>query len=366
MSSKGPSRGGALDALRFLAAGFIVVFHFGDEAPVSLRALHDIFNRGYLATDFFLMLSGFVLASIYGESILCGRVSPGQFWIKRAARNYPAHLITLSGLIVMVLFASAIGHALNHPEQYAWSALPAQLLMMHGWGLAPDTWNAPTWSISALFVCYAAFPWLWPLFHELKRPRACIAISLGVLLGADLAAHAVVGQPLFNLPFQWGLLRAIPLFLVGLSLARLVQTADLARQASILALAGGAVLVGNVAAIGADLVSILAICAIIVGCGAMPAGRPWPGAAWSAKISFSLFFTHTLSGAAYADGFRPWIFRFHPDLTVQWVIWWGELLFAVLVAVVFHYLIDEPIQRRLRTLLFRRSPAPRLAPAPSG
>ena len=87
------TRGGALDALRFLAAGFIVVFHAGFEAPTPLRILHGFFDRGYLATDFFLMLSGFVLASAYGPMILAGRLSLGQFLVRRLTRLYPAHLI---------------------------------------------------------------------------------------------------------------------------------------------------------------------------------------------------------------------------------------------------------------------------------
>ena len=45
---------------------FVVLFHFGDEAPIPLHALHSVWERGYLATDFFLMLSGFVLARAYG------------------------------------------------------------------------------------------------------------------------------------------------------------------------------------------------------------------------------------------------------------------------------------------------------------
>jgi peptidoglycan/LPS O-acetylase OafA/YrhL len=359
------ARGGALDALRFLAATFIVVFHLGDDAPVPLRQIHDIFGRGYLATDFFLMLSGFVLASIYGDQVLSGRVSPAQFFVKRAARNYPAHLITLSVLIAMVLFAGAVGRGLSHPERFPWAAVPIHLLMLHGWGFAPDTWNAPTWSISALFLCYAGFPWLWPLFQQLKRPFSCLAVCLGILASGDVAAHALAGQPLFDLPFQWGLFRTIPLFLAGLSLARLVQTASLGARAGSLALAGAATLALNVIALGPDAVSILAICTVIAGCGAMSDGPRWPGAAWGARISFSLFFTHTPADALYNDGLRPLLMKLAPDLAGRWAIWWGGLAFAFAVAVAYHYLIDQPLQRRLSAVLLKGYPVRGLAPAPS-
>ena len=45
-----PGRGGALDLLRVLAAVLIVLYHFGQNAPVELEALHPVFGRGYLAT----------------------------------------------------------------------------------------------------------------------------------------------------------------------------------------------------------------------------------------------------------------------------------------------------------------------------
>ena len=70
-SPSAPVRGGALDALRFLASMFVVLFHFGDEAPIPLADLHSVWERGYLATDFFLLLSGFVAyQTIGGEFIL--------------------------------------------------------------------------------------------------------------------------------------------------------------------------------------------------------------------------------------------------------------------------------------------------------
>jgi peptidoglycan/LPS O-acetylase OafA/YrhL len=266
----------------------------------------------------------------------------------------------------MVVIAAAIGHGVSHPERFPWSALPVHILMLHGWGFAPDTWNAPTWTISALFLCYAAFPWLWPLFQELKRGWSSLAMALTLLVGADLAARGLTGQEVFDLPFQWGLFRAIPLFLTGLALARLVQTAALERWAGALALIGAGLLIGNVLALGPDFVSILAIGAVIVGCGSMaPTSARWPGAEWGAKISFSLFFTHTLTDAFYNDGVRPLLLRLGSDVGWRWAIWWMGLALAFAVAAAYHHFVDAPLQRRLRQALFSRSPARRLAPAPS-
>ena len=358
-------RGGALDALRFLAAAFIVIFHLGDDAPVPLRSIHAVFDRGYLATDFFLMLSGFVLASLYGEQILAGRISPGQFLLRRLARSYPAHVITLSMLAAMVLAAAALGRPVSHPERFALSALPAHLLMIHGWGFAPDSWNVPTWTISALMLCYAAFPWLWRGFSRIGGAGASIAAALAILLGGDLVARAVAGQPLFALSFPWGLLRAAPLFLAGLALARLVQVLPPGRWTGPAALAGAAMLALNVTFAGQDLVSLMAIALVIVGCGAMTAGPSWPGAAWGARVSFSLFFTHTPADALYNDAIRPLLLKLGGEEAWRWGVWWGGFAFALATAVAFQHLIDDPLQRWLRSWL-RGSPVRRPALAQSG
>jgi len=66
-----------LTSLRFFAAWLVVCHHF------------FAFEAGYAGVTFFFVLSGFILALNYA-----GRVdTPAQrrrFWLKRAARVYPA------------------------------------------------------------------------------------------------------------------------------------------------------------------------------------------------------------------------------------------------------------------------------------
>ena len=360
------TRGGALDALRALAAIFIVTFHFGDEAPVSLRAVSPFFDRGYLATDFFLLLSGFVLAKAYGGSLLSGRVGAGQFLLKRLTRVYPAHLIILAVLVAMVIGAQAVGHHFTNAEQFQWWAIPFHLLLLHGWGVAAGTWNTQSWTLSALFACYMAFPALWSLMQRVKAPFAFLAMAIVMVVGGDLLSRTLLGQELFVLPFRWGLARAAPLFVAGLALAGFVQAKPLsASTARALALGGVAVFAADAVWNGSNLLAVVATAAVIVGFGAAPSGRRWPGAEWGAKVSFSLFITHAATGAAYFDGLRPLLLRLHPGPAGQWAIWVGSLAFALGAAVAFHHLIDDPIQRRLRDGGFRPRPALRPAPPPS-
>lgn len=368
-------RGGALDALRFVAALFVVVFHFGDEAPLALQSMHGFLGRGYLATDFFLMLSGFVLAKAYGSAVASGQVSLGRFWSKRFVRCYPTHIITLAVLAAMVGLGALLGLSAEHDGRFDWSGLPAQILLLHAFGLGGGHWNIPSWTISTLLICYAFFPMLWRFMLRIERPAAALGLGLAILVGSDLFARTFLGSEQFSLPFQWCLLRAAPLFVVGLTLARAVQTLRLSPlDARVMGFGGGAGLLANAVIVGPDMISILAICAVIMGCGASPATRAIPGAAWGARVSFSLFMVHTITGAVWFDVVEPLAARIHPAVETvaweSWVMWLGSLAMTLAAAAVYDRWIDAPIQKALNARLFgpraaTPRPAPHPAPAPS-
>lgn len=66
-------------------------------------------GAGYLATDIFLILSGFVLGRAYGGQILAGRVTLFGFLKKRLTRLWPAQLIVLAVMGLIVLAAEMAG-----------------------------------------------------------------------------------------------------------------------------------------------------------------------------------------------------------------------------------------------------------------
>ena len=362
-------RGGALDALRFLASMFVVLFHFGDEAPVPLADLHSVWQRGYLATDFFLMLSGFVLARAYGAGVASGRIAPLQFWLKRFARSYPTHLITLAILVLLVVEASLIGRAPVHAERFPWSGLPAQVLLLHAFGMGGGQWNVPAWTLSALLICYAFFPWLWRAMLRLPNVLAALSLGLVILIGGQALSLTLLHHSLFDLPFQWAMLRAAPLFLIGLTLARAVEAGRWSpRTARLIGLGGAAALLANVAVAGPDMISLLAICVLVLGCGALPTTMPIPGAAWGARVSFSLFMTHTITGAVWFGVIQPVIERLHPGAATvawqAWALWLAALIAAVVAADLYNRLIDAPLQRAIRRRWFSAPDSPRPDPRP--
>ncbi len=363
------TRGGALDALRFVAALFVVVFHFGDSAPVSLQSMHAFLGRGYLATDFFLILSGFVLAKAYGAAVASRKVSLARFWLKRLARCYPTHIITLAMLVAMVLAAGWLGLAQSNEGRFDLSGLPAQILLLHAFGLGGGHWNIPSWTISTLLICYAFFPMLWRGMLRINSLWISLGLGLAIIVGSNALSLALLGEQQFSLPFQWCMFRAAPLFLVGLTLARAVQTGRwTSGSARLVGFGGGAVLLANAWLAGPDLINVLAICAVIIGCGASPVTRPIPGAEWGAKVSFCLFMVHTITGAVWFDVVEPLAARLHPAVESvaweAWAMWLGALVFTLIASDLYNRLIDEPIQKWIARKWFARPVSARPDPRP--
>ncbi len=348
-SEPAASRGGALDVLRLVASLLIVLYHFGAEAPVALESVHPVFSRGYLATDFFLILSGFVLGRAYGAQVLSGRVGVLGFVGKRLARIWPGQLVVLAGLAIVVAAAALVGFMPQHPENFTNEAMLMQLFLVQAWGVeGGGGWNHQSWSLSALLACYAAFPLVWPWISRLKSVSALLALGLAGVMAGDLLCLFVFGHPIYDLGFHLGVVRAAPLFLLGVCIARIVEQGRppvlMARIMAVLSLGAVAML----QAFGRfDLPSIVAIAAIVLSFGRLPVKRPSALAEQGAKLSFALFITHSLTGLVWfgtLDAFRegvglpPWL---------DWTLWAASIPAAFVVAALFHALIDEPIQRWL-------------------
>lgn len=158
--SVGGQRFLALDALRGLAALWVVYFHvYG--------------GLGYLAVDFFLVLSGFILAHryLYGNK----PASPLEFINHRIARLYPLHLYTL---LVFVLVHWLIYWTMPSFPDGALFTFVQHLTMTHNIGLSPQglTWNFPSWSVSVEFWVNILF-----IFLITRQTRSGVLFLLGTL-----------------------------------------------------------------------------------------------------------------------------------------------------------------------------------------
>ena len=194
--------------MRGIAAVLVVGHHYRHTLvpAVDLDRWTHLFAGAGAFVDLFFMLSGFVMIATYRD-LFAGGVHAGDardFLIKRIARIYPLHLLTLA---VMLALAAI----------WATPPTPGDLLeniaMVQAWGMN-DVYvlNYPSWSISAEFWLYLLCPLL--ILVVVRRSGALLAVAL--IAGAYLWLFTR-GNGL-ELDERFSLVRALPAFLLGLLL----------------------------------------------------------------------------------------------------------------------------------------------------
>jgi peptidoglycan/LPS O-acetylase OafA/YrhL len=179
----------SLTGLRSVGALLVLLhhfsLHFGLEPPIPL--IGPMLRRGYLGVDLFFVLSGFVIAMVYGSWFGAGLPGfPGRwalFMVRRAARLWPLH----AAVVGVALLSLALEGAALHPL-----TVLANLLMVQGWGFSTEI-NSPAWSVSTEWFAYAIFPLLAPL---MLRERAGVALGLAcvvALLATDMVLAPALG-----------------------------------------------------------------------------------------------------------------------------------------------------------------------------
>lgn len=202
----------ALTGVRGIAAWFVVFYHVRLSIAGLPTSLRDVFAKGYLAVDFFFLLSGFVIWLTWNDRLRSsGIAGVPRFLQKRIARIWPLHLVTLAGAVALALVLRATGR--NDP-QFVFPELPLHVLLLQNWGFTDQlSWNDPAWSISAEFGAYLLFPLLVMAVDWRRLPSpALLAIACALLLGLHLA----MGAPTLGTDIpRFGLLRCLVEFTTG-------------------------------------------------------------------------------------------------------------------------------------------------------
>lgn len=224
-----------LDGLRGVAALVVIWYHVFEgfaTSPVDQR-----FNHGYLAVDFFFILSGFVVGYAYDDRWKRRTLSFGGFIKRRLIRLHP--------MVVLGAVLGAVTFCLQGSVQ--WDGTPVSfssvlLALLLGLflipalpGSAPEVrgngemypLNGPTWSLFFEYIgnlCYALF---------LRRLPTRWLAGFVTLTGAGLAAFAVgngsgyghlgVGWSLADHNLVGGFLRLLFAFPMGLLLSRVFR-----------------------------------------------------------------------------------------------------------------------------------------------
>jgi len=209
---------------RFLAALLVMIFHYLDYGPASgLEAAHRMRVLMPLL-DMFMMISGFLIMLRYADRLFVERGAYARFIVRRLARFYPLYLATLT-YFVMVGVAVHLGLIGSHADgRYDWSALPANMLLIQGWGFTDRlTFNYVGWTLSAEWFCYLTLPVV-VLVHR----RFGIAGLVCLILVSCAALEAATAAGI--MPFEtwmaadtWGAYRAFADFAIGALVAVLVR-----------------------------------------------------------------------------------------------------------------------------------------------
>lgn len=159
-----------LDIARGLAAFAVVIFHYRLFYDPNISSnllikkdlpyydfLQLLYEFGFMAVQFFFVLSGFIFYDIYLKKIKYKTISFKNFFLLRFSRLYPLHFITLLIMVVVFfLFKSIDMQFFNLGADIKHFFL--NIFLIQEWGFKDfESFNSPSWSISIEILMYGIF-----------------------------------------------------------------------------------------------------------------------------------------------------------------------------------------------------------------
>ena len=187
----------SLDSLRGIAAILVAWFHYNANWG------------GYLAVDFFLVLSGFVLSHSY---LYSEKVDKLQFIGNRLARLYPLHIYSL--IVFTIVYMGINGSNPSYKDGTLFTLIQ-QFTLTNNVGLNPNglTWNFPSWSISVEFWVNILFVFF---ISKTTKNITLILISLCCLFVIYInTGHLCVHTNNYYNFINSGILRGVASFFLG-------------------------------------------------------------------------------------------------------------------------------------------------------
>lgn len=219
-----------LDGLRGVAALMVLCYHIFEGFASSPLDQH--FNHGYLAVDFFFILSGFVIGYAYDDR--WGRMRLGDFFRRRLIRLHP-----------MVILAAVFGFAAflvqgctrwdGSAVEIGWimASLVMTMLMLPVWPGSPAEvrgngemfpLNGPSWSLFFEYIGNMLYAFVIRLLPSKWLRLWVFAIGTGlisyVFQNPTGYFYLGVGWTMGDSGFWGGLLRMSFSFSMGLLLSR--------------------------------------------------------------------------------------------------------------------------------------------------
>ncbi|MDO5497020.1 MAG: acyltransferase [Alistipes sp.] len=369
-----------LDGLRGVAAMLVVAYHLLET--YSIGPAYQIMNHGYLAVDFFFVLSGFVIGYAYDDR--WDRMSVWSFFKRRLVRLHP---MVIMGTIIgacFYMFGQGDGFTLIGNVS-GWKVLLAFVMGcfmipcgpkmdIRGWG-EMNSLNGPNWSLTWEYVANILYAFV---FRRLSKVMLAVLSVAAAFCTLDLCLNwnifglltearnpqmytVIGGWSLTAEQVYIGLTRLFYPFLIGLLLSRM---------GLIIRVKGGfwwcsliLIVLFFIPCVGGEgsvmngiynAVCILFLFPVVVMIGAgNKLGEGWGAkvCAFLGNISYPLYITHF--PLMYVQMNWAWS---HPDapLYAHWMVAVGCYVFAVAMAYACLKLYDMPVRKYLTEKLLKR------------
>ncbi|SHN12165.1 acyltransferase family protein [Mucilaginibacter sp. OK098] len=351
-----------LDGLRGVAALIVVAFHVLET--YSGDRFHQIINHGYLAVDFFFLLSGFVVAYAYDDR--WGKMTQWDFYKRRLIRLQPMVIMgTIIGAALFYFQASPVFPTISTTPVWqmllvmvvGFTMLPLPLSMdIRGWQ-EMNPLDGPAWS---LFFEYIANI-LYALFIR-KFSKKLLAVF--VILSALLLIQYLLMGPQGDVIGGWSLnalhlhisfARLLYPFFAGVLLCRMGKLIHIKGAFAVCSLLIAIVLA--IPRIGGsehlwmnglyEAFSIIVVFPLIVAIGAggnITGKLSMKVCKFFGAISYPLYITHYPLIYLYTG----WVAK--NKVPMSYGIWFGVLLFVVSIIIAYASLklYDEPVREWLR------------------
>ena len=226
-----------LDGLRGMAALMVVWYHVFEGFAFADGSSIEVFNHGYLAVDFFFMLSGFVISYAYDnrwQSVGAARLDLKSFFRRRLIRLHP--MLVMGATIGVITYCLQGCVRWDGSEVPFWQVGVAWLMAICFVPIWPGAicdvrgngemfpLNGPAWSLFFEYIGNI----LYALFLRRLSSRALgIVVSLTGLAWiyyavTDVSGYGMVGVgwTLDAANFGGGLLRMFFPFTLGMLMAR--------------------------------------------------------------------------------------------------------------------------------------------------
>ena len=349
-----------LDGLRGVAAIIVVAFHLFET--YSAGPAHQILNHGYLAVDFFFVLSGFVIGcgciklKVRSTMVIMGTLLGASLFYFSACSAFPMVMQTpWWNVLLMTLLG-----CLMFPTPTSWD--------IRGWW-ETNALNGPTWSLMWEYIANVLYALFIRRFSKLALGifvglSACLTLDVtlnidtfGLLSSRGEAAYTLIGGwSLTPGQLYIGISRLLYPFFMGLLLSRIGKLVKVKRGFYWCSLLVTVILV--MPRIGGETsqwmngvyeaVSVLALFPLIVAMGAgsnVTGKRSVALCKFLGELSYPLYITHfplIYMQIAWA--------RNNPDAPAGMHLFIAVSVFVLSIAIAYACLklYDEPVREWLK------------------